>query len=179
MKKISIKVGKTFEQNWKNSIPDTIFYYRPPDQAQSFGTNQALRFSAKSPCDCFMFDGHFLYTLELKSIGIKSMSFERQINDKGVIHKHQIDSLNKFALYRNVISGFIFDFRLSNKTYFCSIAEFNNMINIISKKSFNENDLLQWCNPLEIKKKKLKINYKYDVSDFIENIKEKLCIHTK
>lgn len=107
------------------------------------------------------------------------MSFERQINDKGVIHKHQIDNLNKFALYRNVISGFIFDFRLSNKTYFCSIAEFNNMINIISKESFNENDLLQWCNPLEIQKKKLKINYKYDISDFIKNIKEKLCIHTK
>ena len=70
-----------------------MFYYRPPDSAQSFGSNSNLRFSAKSPCDCFMFNGKFLYTLELKSVGTTSISFERTKEDKGVIHKHQIDNL--------------------------------------------------------------------------------------
>lgn len=167
MKTISKNIGKVFEQNWKNSIPDNIFYYRPPDSAQSFGINKNLRFSSKSPCDCFIFNGYFLYALELKSVGTKSISFERGKSDKGVIHKHQIDNLQKFSTYKNVISGFIFDFRLSDKTYFCSITDFLHMINNLNKKSFNEIDLYQWCVPLEIKKKKLRVNYKYDVQGFL------------
>lgn len=176
---ISKNIGKIFEQNWKNSIPQNIFYYRPPDSAQSFGTNQNLRFSAKSPCDCFMFNGDFLYALELKSVGTKSISFEKDKSDKGVIHKHQIDNLQKFSIYKNVISGFIFDFRLSNRTYFCTIYDFNIMINNLDKKSFNENDLFEWCNPLEIKKSKLKVNYRYDIEDFIKNTGGNQCIPTK
>ena len=116
-----------------------------------------------------MFNGDFLYTLELKSVGTKSISFEREKTDKGIIHKHQIDNLQKFSKYKNVISGFIFDFRLSDKTYFCSIGDFIYMINNLDKKSFNENDLFKWCTPFEIKKKKLKVNYRYDIEDFILN----------
>lgn len=120
-----------------------------------------------------MFSGDFLYTLELKSVGTRSISFEREKTDKGVIHKHQIDALQKFSTYKNVVSGFIFDFRLSDKTYFCSIDEFSRMINNIDKKSFNENDLLEWCKPIEIKKRKLKVNYRYDINDFIRNTRGK------
>lgn len=166
---ISKNIGKVLEQNWKNSIPDSIFYYRPPDSAQSFGINQNLRFSAKSPCDCFIFTGDFLYTLELKSVGTKSISFEREKSDKGIIHKHQIDNLQKFSTYKNVISGFIFDFRISDKTYFCTIDDFISMISNLGKKSFNEKDLFKMCRPIEIKKKKLKVNYRYDINDFIKN----------
>ena len=62
MIKIAKSVGKQFEENWRKSVPDNVFYYRPPDQAQSFGGSQNLRFSAKSPCDCFMYDGDIFYT---------------------------------------------------------------------------------------------------------------------
>ena len=169
VKEIAKNIGKVFEQNFKKSVPDNIFYYRPPDAASSFGSNSNLRFSAKSPCDCFMFNGKVLYTLELKSVGTKSISFEREKTDKGIIHKHQIDNLLKFSTYNNVISGFLFDFRLSNRTYFCMIEEFENMINHLDKKSFNEKDLYEWCNPVEIEKKKLKVNYRYNVGKFLED----------
>ena len=43
------------------------------------------------------------------------------------------------------------------------------MISNLDKKSFNENDLFKWCTPLEIQKRKLKVNYKYDINDFIKN----------
>ena len=116
-----------------------------------------------------MFNGKVLYTLELKSVGTKSISFEREKTDKGIIHKHQIDNLLNFSAYNNVISGFLFDFRLSNRTYFCMIEEFENMINHLDKKSFNEKDLYEWCNPVEIEKKKLKVNYRYNVGKFLED----------
>lgn len=169
--KISKNIGKVFEENFKKSVPNDIWYYRPPDSAQSFGSNSNLRFSAKSPCDCFMFDGEKLYTLELKSVGTASISFERSKEDKGVIHKHQIDKLIEFSKYKNIISGFLFDFRLSEKTYFCTIEEFVNMINHLDKKSFNEKDLFEWCKPIEIEKKKLKVNYRYDIDKFLQESK--------
>lgn len=162
-------IGKVFEQNFKKSVPDNVFYYRPPDATSSFGDNSNLRFSAKSPCDCFMFDGKILYTLELKSVGIKSISFERDKTDKGVIHKHQIDNLLKFSTYENIISGFLFDFRLSDMTYFCLIEDFMNMINHLDKKSFNEKDLFCYCKPIVIAKKKLKVNYRYNIEKFLSD----------
>ena len=48
-------IGKKFENNWKASMPNDIFYYRLKDQAQSFGGASKLRFSLKNPCDCFLF----------------------------------------------------------------------------------------------------------------------------
>lgn len=119
-----------------------------------------------------MFDGDKFYTLELKSVGTTSISFERSKEDKGIIHKHQIDRLLEFSKYKNIISGFLFDFRLSGKTYFCAIERFVEMINHLEKKSFNEKDLFEWCNPIEIEKKKLKINYRYSVDNFLQEIKD-------
>ena len=119
-----------------------------------------------------MFNGDKLYTLELKSVGTTSISFEREKDDKGVIHKHQIDTLFKFSKYKNVISGLVLDFRLSEKTYFCTIEEFIKMMDNLNKKSFNEKDLFEWCNPIEIEKKKLKINWKYNIEKFLQDIKD-------
>ena len=106
--------------------------------------------------------------MELKSVGTTFISFERNNDDKGEIHKHQIDKLLEFSQYHNLISGFILDFRISEKTYFCKIENFIEMINNIDKKSFNEKDLMKWCNPIFIGKKKLKVNYRYDVDKFLK-----------
>lgn len=172
MLKIARNQGKIFEDNFKSSIPKEILYVRPPDSAQSFGHNDVLRFSAKSPCDCFLFDGAYLYTLELKTVGSKSISFERDKEDKGIIHKHQIDSLVKFSKYKNVHSGFMLDFRLSDKTYYVPIEDFTFMIDKLDKKSFNEDDIVEYCNYIELKKKKLRVNYRYDIIDFINRLNE-------
>ena len=48
------------------------------------------------------------------------------------------------------------------------IDDFVKMINNIDKKSFNEKDLMKWCNPIVIKKKKLKVNYRYNVKEFLD-----------
>lgn len=169
---IGKSVGKVFEENWKKSVPENIWIYRPPDAAQSFNQSSNLRFSQKSPCDYMMFDGYHFFCLELKSVAGKSISFERTKKDKGVIHYHQIEYLKSCLNYKNIISGLIIDFRGTGNTWFIHINRWDALINSITKKSFNESDLLSYSHPLLISKKKLKVNYKYDVDKFVQEMTE-------
>lgn len=165
-------VGKVFEDNWKKSCPNWLFVYRPPDASQSFNMSSKLRFSNKSPCDYFLYNGERLWTIELKSVAGTSISFEREKEDNGVIHFYQVENLKNFSEYKNIISGFLVDFRGSDNTYFLNIKEWDDLINSIDKKSFNETDLLKFANPVLIDKKKLKVNYRYNVEKFlIDSIK--------
>ena len=171
-----INAGKKFENRWKDCVPDYVLYYRLPDPPQSFNQSNNLRFSWKNPCDNFLFDGstRTFFALELKSSKSKSFSFEKE---KGTyktanIHYHQIEALTKFAKIDFVKSGFIFNFRYEDKnterTYFQDIHDFNNMINEISKKSFNEKDLLQH-NPILIEQTKILSPLRFAIS--LKNLK--------
>ena len=159
-------VGKQFEDNFKNSVPNYALSYRPPDSAQGFdvGASDKLRFSRHSPCDLMIFDGtrNLFLTLELKTFQ-GSCSFERNKNEKGIIHYYQIEKLKEFANYKRVISGLVLDFRSTDHTYFLNINDWDNLISHIEKKSFNEQDLLEYASPILIEKEKLKVNYRYDV----------------
>lgn len=158
-------IGKIFEDNIKKSIPDYAKYYRLHDSAQSFGGGN-LRFSSKNPFDFFIWDSlnKFLYTLELKSVKGKSISFERNLGDKGIIHYHQIYGLNEWNKYEGVISGFIIEFRDYETTIFINIKDFLKLIDNISKKSFNLNDLKENdINYIVIEQRKLRTNYRYDI----------------
>lgn len=116
-----------------------------------------------------MFDGYHFFCLELKSVAGKSISFEKEKKDKGVIHLHQIEYLKSCMDYTNMVSGLIVDFRGTDNTWFLNIKEWDNLINSISKKSFNESDLISYSHPILISKKKLKVNYKYDIDKFIHD----------
>lgn len=159
-------VGKQFEDNFKKSVPNYALSYRPPDSAQGFdvGASNKLRFSCHSPCDLMVFDGtrNLFLTLELKTFQ-GSCSFERDKNEKGIVHYYQIEKLKEFANYKRVISGLVLDFRSTGNTYFLNINDWDNLISHIEKKSFNEQDLLEYASPILIEKEKLKVNYRYDV----------------
>lgn len=169
---IGKSIGKVFEDNWKKSVPGNIWIYRPPDAAQSFNQSSNLRFSQKSPCDYMMFDGHHFFCLELKTVVAKSISFERTKKDKGEIHYHQIEYLKSCLNFKNVIPGLIIDFRGADNTWFLHIKEWDGLINSIDKKSFNESDLLSYSHPILISKKKLKVNYRYNIQQFIDDVTE-------
>lgn len=148
--------------------------YRPPDSAQSFDIDnkdkKKLRFSRKSPADFFFFDGNRFFVIECKTFQ-DSCTFERSKDDpKKIIHFYQIESLLDFSKYKNVVSGFFLDFRKSGKTYFLEINDFKNMSSIISKSSFTEKDMLNYCSPILLDKKKLKVNYKYNIEKFLNDV---------
>lgn len=119
-----------------------------------------------------MFDGNHFFCLELKSVAGKSISFERTKNDKGEIQYHQIEYLKSCLNYRNIIPGLIIDFRGTDNTWFLNIKEWDDLINSISKKSFNESDLISYSHPILISKKKLKVNYRYNIQRFIDDVTE-------
>lgn len=119
-----------------------------------------------------MFDGSHFFCLELKTVAGKSISLERTKKDKGEIHYHQIEYLKSCLNYRNIIPGLIIDFRGTDNTWFLNIKEWDDLINSISKKSFNESDLISYSHPILISKKKLKVNYRYNIQRFIDDVTE-------
>lgn len=162
--------GKRFEADFKKSVPSYTLLYRLPDSAQAFGGSSNLRFSSKNPFDYLMWDSkkHILYALELKTVAGKSISFERNKGEHGEIHYHQIDGLKKWNKYDGIICGFIIEFRKIEKTVFIEISDFDKLINTITKKSFNFDDLDNHkIKYVTIGQNKIRTHYRYNVCDFL------------
>lgn len=168
-------IGKIFEAQWKKSMPDYALLYRLPDAAQSFSKNDNLRFSLKNPFDFILWDSkrHILFALEMKTVKGKSISFERSKRDKGLIHFHQIKGLNEWNKYDGIVCGFIIEFRELEKTIFIDIQEFDRIIDLIPKKSFNFNDLDVYnIKYIIINQTKARTRSTYKVDEFLTTIKE-------
>ena len=167
--------GKIFEKEIADSIPEYALLYRLPDSAQSFGGGNNLRFSRKNPFDFLMWDsaGRTLYALEMKTVNEKSISFERSKEDKGKIHYHQIDGLNKWSKYGGIVCGFIIEFRPIEETIFILIDDFNTLMDKVEKKSFTIGDLDKLEIPyIVIPQTKMRTRYRYDIDGFINSTRK-------
>ncbi|MBQ2396114.1 MAG: Holliday junction resolvase RecU [Bacteroidales bacterium] len=172
---MSNNTGKRFEADFKKSIPSYALLYRLPDSAQVFSRSNNLRFSLKNPFDYLMWDSkkHILYALELKTVAGKSITFERNKDENKEIHFHQIQGLNQWDKYEGIVCGFIIEFRKLEKTIFINIKDFNRIIDLIPKKSFNYNDLdIYNIKHTIISQKKARTRFTYGVNEFLETIKE-------
>ena len=170
---MSKNVGKVFESQLLKSVPDYALLYRLQDPAQSFGGSSKLRFSSKNPFDYLMWDSkrHRLYALEAKTVKEKSISFERDKEDKGVIHTHQIKGLNEWNKYDGITCGFLIEFRALEKTIFLDIKDMNKVMNAIQKKSFTLSDLELLNIPFfVIPQKKARTRYTYDLDYLMSNL---------
>lgn len=158
---IIINSGKRFEDNWKKSIPKNVFYYRIKDNVSSWTNDERARFTPSNICDCFVFEGKYLLTLELKNTKTKSLPYNN-------IRKHQIDDLLWAGSFYNVISGFVINYDTLDECYFVEISDF--------KRFFDENDRkslpVDYCrsNALKIENKRIKTNKVYDVKNFLKEV---------
>lgn len=176
-----MNVGKRFEHDWSNSIPDYCLLIRLYDPPHSFTQRSDTKFSHKNPCDyiCYNSKNNVMYCLELKTTSYKSMSFDDINNSEmqnKMVKKHQIKALLEFSKYDGVIAGFVFNFRhfentekYFETTYFQNINDFISMCNAINKKSFNEIDLVL-NNAIKIDGKKKRTRYHWDISDFFNRM---------
>lgn len=162
-------IGKVFEEQIKKSVPDYALLYRLPDSAQSFGGGN-LRFSNKNPFDFLMWDSrkHKLYALEMKTVSGKSISFERDKSKTKEIHYHQIQGLNEWNRYDGITCGFIIEFRQIEKTVFIHIEDFNKIMAVVPKTSFNYNDLIEYkINHTVIEQVKARTRFTYKIDEFL------------
>lgn len=155
--------GKRFENNFKNSVPKDIFYYRFRDGSSSWGGNEKVRFQQTNICDCMLFDGKVLYLLELKSTKQKSLPFNN-------IKKHQIEDLLKAKKYSQIICGLIIEFSGLNECYFVEIKQFKGFYDNADRKSLP----IDYCrkNGIKIDLEMKKINKKLDIKSMIEKIEK-------
>jgi recombination protein U len=160
-----INSGKRFEQNWKNSIPKDIFYYRFRDGSSSWGGNDKVRFQQTNICDCLMFDGDYLYLLELKSTKGKSLPFNN-------IKEHQIKDLLWASVYANTICGLVIEFSELSECYFIEISQFKEFYDTTDRKSISIDYLRE--NGIKICVEKKKINSCFDINKFIKEIIERV-----
>jgi len=160
--------GKLFEKQFKDSIPEGVYYYRIQDSASgwSFSSSASnnVRFTPKNHFDCMLYKTGVLFLLELKSTKSTSISFR---GTSPMIKQHQIDELNKAAKNAGIIAGFMFDYREANQTFFLSIDNFKRFTNETIKSSININDVISYGG-IEVKKELKRTNYRYFVSEFID-----------
>lgn len=166
-------VGKLFEEDWSNSVPQDCFELRLKDSAQSYNENKETKFAWQNPYDYILFNGEKLFCLELKSTCQKYMSFQTDKNDKSskIIKWHQIEELTKASKYKNVVAGFILNFRISDDeqvTYYFSIQDFNKMKSEINKKSFTIIDAVLY-GAKRIQGNKKRTRWRWVADEFIQS----------
>ena len=169
-------IGKEFESAIQKSVPkEFALIYRLPDSAQLFGGNSNIRFTRKNPFDYILWDsiGRNLYALELKTVKGKSISFERNKEESGLIHYHQICGLSEWDKYCGTICGFIIEFREIETTIFLSIKEFMRLSAEIPKKSFTLKDLeMGGFDFIIIGQEKARTKFRYDMAGFLEDTRK-------
>jgi recombination protein U len=152
--------GKAFEQDIKASVPADIFYYRFRDGTARWGKQEETRFQAQNISDCMLYNGNRLYLLELKSHKGSSLPFT-------AIRKNQLTELSKASTYKNITAGFIINFAEKERTFFCKVDDVLYFMEHEERKSVP----LTWCEKWgrEIKSRKLKVNYRYDLERWLSN----------
>jgi penicillin-binding protein-related factor A (putative recombinase) len=165
--------GKQFENDFKDSIPNEIYWIRLKDPAQSFGDNTNLRFSLPNPYDYLMYIDNLLFVLELKSNQSTSFSIQHTKEEKGKdIKLHQIEGLTEASKFPGVYAGLVLNFRKTCNTYWLDIKKFNEFNNETDKKSINEEDAKKFDGVL-IESQIKKVRYKYFIGKLIEKISNK------
>jgi penicillin-binding protein-related factor A (putative recombinase) len=169
--------GKKFEKDIENSCKSQkIFYHRIRDVF----LNQSIRKDVRLPqnkYDSLIFNQGYLFPIEFKSTGQKSISF-----DPKIIKPHQITNLQEATQYEGVIAGFVFNFREANNfTCFIYIDDFIKIKNIAEGKisnhtyrsKINKSSIgIDICREvgIEILNAKKKVHYFYDMKKLIQKL---------
>lgn len=154
--------GKIFEENFKRSVPNDIFYYRFKDGTGNWQHNDLVRFQASNICDCMLFDSKRLYLFELKSIQGKSIPFTN-------FRDNQLKELSSAQCFNNIVPGVIIEFSTLNRAFFIEIANVMEYIQNGERKSIPLEYLE--IEGIEVEVTKLRINSRFNIKKLLEEIK--------
>ncbi len=160
--------GKQFEKDFKDSITDDIYCLRLHDSATDWqsvknGGQTRTMFTPKNPCDFILFKNPNMFMFEFKSGKSGRFSF-----DEKIIKANQIEQLEKASKHSGLITGFIFNFRDVQETYFVDINKFIHFKDTSGKKSLNLKDCKEIG--MKVKQELKKVHYRYDVKALLESL---------
>lgn len=158
--------GKLFEEQFKKSVQqEGYFIHRLRD-------SDSKVYHRENPCDFLLFTGKKLAGIECKSTKKGYMTIEtvEDSNPKAMIKFHQWNSLLDMTKYENIKGYIVFEFRDEDnrKVYAMDIIDFVDFLQETHKKSINETDCK--IRSRIIKAEKVRVRYKYNVKDWIEDI---------
>lgn len=169
-------MGKRFERNFKESaLQDGLFILRLNDTDTSFNRRDGMRFTPTNPADFIAFLNGELYLLELKSTEYKSLSIQRDPEDKNskMIKAHQIADLVKYSLFDGVNCGFVLNFRskdlMEEETFYLSIENFSRFMAENPKESINRSDVVLY-DGVKLDQKLKRTQYHYQVKELLERL---------
>lgn len=155
--------GKVFEDNFKASIPENIFYYRFRDSASTYyGGNNFLRFSITNIADCMLFNGNKLILCELKAHKGSSIPLDCIIGKKSKLQ--QIEDLYSASKFDNILCYLIVFFEDKEICYALPIDKFKDFIQDYNRKSVPISYFEEYA--IKIETTKIRTNYRYNL-DFM------------
>lgn len=158
-------LGKIFEDNFRKSVPEDVFFYRFRDSGSSFyGGNNGLRFTPSNIADNMLFFDGCLLLNELKSHKGKSIPISC-IDGNKTKHRQIIDMLEANR-HHNVFSNLIVFFSDVERCFVINIEEFDNFVRCDQRKSiplsfFEENGI-------EIEVTKKRTNYTFNLNKWLK-----------
>lgn len=164
-----VNEGKKFEQDFKSSVPDDVWYYRFRDGTATFyggiENNNGTRFQQSNICDCQLYY-YGLFLLELKSHKGKSLSHGQFMTTKGEIkHLHELVLAQAFGIN----AGVIINMRDVEETYYLHADVVLDHILNSGRKSIPL-DFMRENGYRLIAEKKI-TRYRYDIKDLIAYIR--------
>lgn len=158
-------LGKIFEDNWRLSVPDDIFFYRFRDSSGGWNGSTKTRFTPSNIADCLLevpFVG--LILAELKSHKGRSIPLSCIAGNK--TKEKQMEDLAKANKFASVYSCIIVFFSDLERCFELGIDEYFLFLATTDRKSipieyFEEHGI-------EIKVEKLRTNYRYDIDSWLK-----------
>lgn len=155
--------GKRFENNFRLSVPDDVFYYRFKDGTSSWDKGTITRFQHKNICDSMLFYKNKIYFIECKSTKGKSLPLSR-------IRDNQIKELSEANKYKGIIAGILIEFSDIREYFFIEISQLlNYTFDFPHKKSIPVQYLRD--NAYSINHELKRVNVRLDIKDFVDNYK--------
>lgn len=157
-------MGKIFENNWRESVPKNVFFYRFRDSSGTWSGGDNIRFTPSNIADCLIYDSYALHLIELKTHKGKSIPFSCIVGNK--TKQKQLHDLEEANKHIGVYSSIIVFFSDIERCFELGIEEFLIFYNNTNRKSipleyFEEHGT-------EIIVKKLRTNYRFDIESWLK-----------
>ena len=151
--------GKKFEEDFKKSVPETVYFYRLRDGTASWDGGENTRFQASNICDCLLYDGNF-YMFELKSHKGKSIPFS-------AFRDVQVTELATACEY-GVKAGFVINMRDAEQTYYLTAMAVKEYTLTADRASIPLDYMKE--NGILLKAEKKRVRWRYDVSELLKSM---------